>query len=87
MFESIQARKELGTKHRKEELLSTSYITSGGALLTLAETALRLRKSEKQLRWMLHQGTAPKSAKIGGRRIFRESDVEAFIEAAFAEAS
>jgi len=52
-------------------------------LLTLAETAERLRKSEAQLRWMLHNGTAPKSALIGGRRMFREADVEAYIDAAF----
>lgn len=55
------------------------------ALLTLSETAERLRKSEAQLRWMIHSGTAPRSAKIGGRRMFRESDVEAFIESAFDE--
>jgi excisionase family DNA binding protein len=57
-------------------------------LLTLAEAAERLRKSEAQLRWMIHNGTAPRSAKIGGRRMFRASDVEDYINAAFeAEAS
>ncbi|PPG61628.1 AlpA family transcriptional regulator [Rathayibacter sp. AY1C5] len=55
-------------------------------LLTLPETAERLRKSEAQLRWMVHRGTAPKSALIGGRRMWRASDVASFIEAAFAEA-
>lgn len=54
-------------------------------LLTLAETAERLRKSDAQLRWMIHQGTAPKSALIGGRRMFREEDIDAFIKEAFAE--
>ncbi len=52
-------------------------------LLTLAETADRLRKSEAQLRWMIHVGSAPKSAKIGGRRMFRAADVEDYINAAF----
>lgn len=57
-------------------------------LLTLEEVAKVLRKSEAQLRWMLHAGTAPRSAKIGGRRMFRASDVEDYIDAAFeAEAS
>lgn len=57
-------------------------------LLTLGETAERLRKSEAQLRWMIHAGTAPRSAKIGGRRMFRAADVEDYINAAFeAEAS
>ncbi|KKI20580.1 MULTISPECIES: helix-turn-helix domain-containing protein [Bacteria] len=52
-------------------------------LLTLKETAELLRKSEAQLRWMVHSTTAPPSALIGGRRMFRRSDVAAFIEAAF----
>lgn len=52
-------------------------------LLTLSETAERLRKSESQLRWMIHNGTAPRSAKIGGRRLFRESDIEQYINQAF----
>ena len=51
------------------------------------EVADRLGRSTAQLAWMVHQGTAPRSAKIAGRRCWRESDVEAFIEAAFAEAS
>lgn len=52
-------------------------------LLTLEEVAKRLRKSDAQLRWMIHQKTAPRSALIGGRRMFRESDVEEYIAAAF----
>lgn len=54
-------------------------------LLTLAETAERLRKSESQLRWMIHNGTAPRSAKIGGRRLWRESDINDYINQAFEE--
>ncbi|GGI35785.1 hypothetical protein GCM10010988_05690 [Cnuibacter physcomitrellae] len=54
-------------------------------LLTLTETAERLRKTPQALRWMIHQGTAPRSAVIGGRRMFREADVNEFIEAAFAK--
>lgn len=54
-------------------------------LLTLAEAAERLRKSEAQLRWMIHAGTAPRSAKIGGRRVFRSSDIEDYINTAFDE--
>ena len=52
-------------------------------LLTLAETAAKLRKSEAQLRWMMHRGQAPRSALIGHRRVFRAGDVDAFIAAAF----
>jgi len=56
-------------------------------LLFINEVAERLRRSENQLRWMIAQGTAPKHAKIAGRICFKESDVEAFIDAAFSEAS
>lgn len=61
--------------------------TAVTVLLTLPEVAQLLRKSEKQLRWMLNQGTAPKSALIGGRRMFREADVHEYIEAAFSQTS
>lgn len=67
--------------------LTATNIIVATALLTLPEAAEALRKSEKQLRWMIHQGTAPKSALIGGRRMFRATDVEAFIVAAFEDAS
>ena len=56
-------------------------------LLTLAEVADRLRKSPAQLRWMIHSGTAPKSALIGGRQMFRESDIEDYINQAFEDAA
>lgn len=52
-------------------------------LLTVGETAERLRKSEQSLRWMIHRRISPRSALIGGRRMFREEDVEAWIEAQF----
>lgn len=51
--------------------------------MLVPEVAERLNKSVKQLRWMVHKGTAPRSALIGGRRMWREEDVEAFIDAAF----
>lgn len=56
-------------------------------LLFVEEVAERLRRSPAQIRWMISQGTAPKHAKIAGRICFRETDVNAYIEAAFAEAS
>lgn len=61
-------------------------ISSPTRLLTLDETAARLRKTPSQLRQMIFNRTAPVSAKIGGRRMFREEDVDAFIEQAFAAA-
>ena len=54
-------------------------------LMTKAETAEALRKTTKQLEWMLYTGNAPKSALIGGRRLFRAADVEAFLDQKFEE--
>ncbi|RAX45007.1 DNA-binding protein [Arthrobacter sp. AQ5-06] len=57
-------------------------------LMTLEEAALFLKKSPAQMRWMRHAGTGPRSAKVGGRVMFRKSDVLAWIDAQFeAEAS
>ena len=62
-------------------------MTKVNDLLTLPEAAEQLRKTPASLRWHVHQGTAPKSALIGGRRMFRQSDVDAYIEAAFANSA
>ncbi|WP_278373408.1 helix-turn-helix transcriptional regulator [Brevibacterium casei] len=56
-------------------------------LLYLDEVAEMLRKSPSAMRYMIHAGDAPPSAKIGGRRMFRESAVLAWIEDQFKEAS
>lgn len=57
-------------------------------LQTLDEVAAVLRKTPAQLRWMRYNGTGPRSAKIGGRIMYRELDVIDWINAAFeAEAS
>lgn len=52
-------------------------------LMTIDEVAEMLRKSVAQLRWMRHNGTGPKSAKLGGKVMYREQDVIAWINAAF----
>ncbi|MCR2814467.1 helix-turn-helix domain-containing protein [Microbacterium jiangjiandongii] len=51
--------------------------------MTVRETAARLKRSENALRIMLTNHTAPPSAVIGGRRLFRTSDVEDYIRRAF----
>lgn len=56
-------------------------------LLYVEEVAEMIRKSPASFRYMIHVGTAPKSAKIGGRRMFRESDVLAWIDEQFARES
>lgn len=52
-------------------------------LMTLEEAALFLKKSPAQMRWMRHAGTGPKSAKVGGRVMFRKADVIAWVDAQF----
>lgn len=42
-----------------------------------------LKKFPAQMGCMTHMGTGPKSAKVGGRVMFRESDVMAWIDAQF----
>jgi predicted DNA-binding transcriptional regulator AlpA len=54
-------------------------------LLTLTEAGGRLRKSPAAMRWMRHQNVGPQSAIIGGRVMFREEDIDAWIDAQFAE--
>jgi hypothetical protein len=56
-------------------------------LLTLDETATQLRKTPAALRWAIHAGKGPKSGLVGGRRMFRQSDIDAYIEAAFDQAA
>ena len=56
-------------------------------LLTLDEAAELLRKSTAQMRWMRHSGAGPKSAKLGGRVMYRREDVEKYIADAFAATS
>lgn len=52
-------------------------------LLTLDEVAALLRRSPAQVRWMRHNGTGPRSAKVAGRVMYREDDLDNWIEAQF----
>jgi hypothetical protein len=71
-------------RHRigKEHIMAALIV-----LLTLEETAERIRRSPAALRYMIHKGTAPRSALLAGRRFFKEDDVMAWVESAFEEAS
>jgi len=53
-------------------------------LLTVDEVAKMLRRSPAAVRYMRHANTGPRSAKVAGRVMYREEDVNAYIEAAFA---
>ncbi|UMB71770.1 helix-turn-helix transcriptional regulator [Mycobacterium paraterrae] len=52
-------------------------------LLTTEEVAALTRKSPATIRWMKHVGTGPRSGKLGRRVVYRRSDVQAWIDAAF----
>lgn len=54
-------------------------------LFTVKETAEQIGRTQAALRFMIHAGTAPRSAMIGGRRMFRAQDIDAWIAAAFGD--
>lgn len=56
-------------------------------LLLLPEVAARLGKTESALRWGIHNGTAPPSAVIMGRRVWVEDKLDAWIDQQFETAS
>ena len=65
-----------------------------GKIMTLAETAVRINRSEATLRYWLTRDAAagvhkeaPRSFKQGRRRMFTEESVEAWLEAQMKEAS
>lgn len=52
-------------------------------LLTKAEVSDMTRTPVATLSYWRHMGTGPKSAKLGGRVVYREADVLAWIDAQF----
>lgn len=54
------------------------------ALMTKQELADYLNKKVSAIDWAIHNGTAPPSAKIMGRRVFRRDDVLKWIDDQFA---
>jgi excisionase family DNA binding protein len=53
------------------------------ALLTPEEVAERLRRPVATVRFWRAKNLGPKGARVGGRVLYRESDVEAWIAAQF----
>jgi len=54
-------------------------------LLTSEEVAERLRRPIATVRFWRSRGKGPRGASIGGHVLYRESDVEAWIEGEFAK--
>lgn len=53
-------------------------------LLLLNEVAQELRRSVDGVRWLI-KSQQLKGAKLGGRMVVRREDLDAFVEAAFAD--
>jgi excisionase family DNA binding protein len=56
-------------------------------LMGIKETAALLGRPEGTVRYWVHIGYGPPSARFGRRRVFRESEVRAWIDAQFAAAA
>lgn len=54
-------------------------------LIYVEEFAKMIDRSPSAARYLIHKGDAPKSAKIGGRRVMLESEVWAWINSKFEE--
>lgn len=63
----------------------TMTATTDRELLTVEEVAEITRRTPASVRWLIHTDQI-KSGKIAGRRLIRRADLEAFINAGFAEA-
>ena len=59
--------------------------TSPSILIDVEEAAAMTGKTPGAFRWAIHNGTAPPSALIMGRRDFRRADVLAWIDKQFEE--
>lgn len=57
----------------------------GRDLLTVEEVAEMTRRTPASVRWLIYSDQL-KSGKVGGRRLVRRADLEAFIDAGFEEA-
>lgn len=64
----------------------TQERTSFTDLMTVEEVAQAMRRSVASVRWMISQKTL-KSGLVGGRRMIRRSDLEAYVAAGFEESA
>jgi predicted DNA-binding transcriptional regulator AlpA len=51
-----------------------------GKLMTITQVSERTTLSEGTLRWLRHKGHGPRSSKLGRRIVYREEDVELWLE-------
>ena len=60
--------------------------TNSFQLMTIEEAAELLRTPVSTLRYWRHMNKGPRAARIGGRIMYRQPDVEAWLEAQFDQA-
>lgn len=58
-------------------------MTNPSKLLFVPDVADRLRKSEQAIRWLVHTRQIVAPAKIGGRLVWREADLEEWLDRQF----
>ena len=54
-------------------------------LMQLPEVATATTLSESTLRYLRHQGKGPRATKLGRRLVYREVDVQAWLDESFAQ--
>lgn len=59
----------------------------GERLLNITETSMRTTVPVGTLRYYRHKGIGPRSFRLGGRVVYKESDVEAWIEEQYSAAA
>lgn len=64
---------------------NAARFTDGDRLLDSKDLAALLGVAPGTIRWMQHEGRTPRSAIVGRRRLYWESDVRAWLDAQFAE--
>jgi len=63
-----------------------THDTGVGPLRTLEQIAEQLSTPPATLRFWRHKGTGPKSFKLGRRVMYRQSDVDAWLEQQYTQA-
>lgn len=51
-------------------------------LVSIRDAAEQIGRTEESLRWLIRTGRGPESVFIDGRRMFRQSRIDAYIESA-----
>ena len=66
-------------------LMALAAVSMNDRLLTVPEVSQRLHKAPATLRWWRHEKRGPKSFKLGRTIVYREADVEAWLDAQYAD--